>query len=393
MKHSKYNRSLLPLVVAIAAISCGSALAADEVSPVLKAAMQRDMGVNAQQMSQYLKTERVSQSQAAVAQRQLGAGYAGSWIERKADGSFVFVAATAGAKALAIPGVELRRVRYSLSRLQSSMSQLDGSAQRRVMGISKLYSGVHSWHVDPTSNSVVVTFSPGASEEAIDLVAASGADVATVRFVESVDKPSLLATIRGGILYGFSPGATLGCSVGIPARRGGIAGYATAGHCGSVGTRVYVGNSTLGSFTHSNFPGTDRAYVQVSTAHTVLPEITDHNGGVVPVRGSVEAAIGAAVCRSGYRTGYRCGSVTGKNVTVNYQEGTVRGLTQSSACAGKGDSGGAWITPAGQAQGVTSGGNVGADGTNCSLPSSQVRMYFDRLNPILSQYGLTLMTR
>lgn len=391
MQGSKLRRNLLSLAVAAVSVTAiGAATAADPVDHELKFAMQRDLGVMPGQLSQYLKVERTAEQQSGVAQRRFGAGYAGSWIERKADGSFGFVVATAGAQADAVPGAEVRRVRYSLRQLQDTMDQLDGNGQRRLLGISKAYNGVHSWYVDPQSNSVVVAVAPGASEEAVDLVASSGADASTVRFVESVGEPRTVANIIGGIEYTINNQFL--CSVGFSVTRGTTKGFATAGHCGSAGATVRIGGAVVGSFAQSNFPGTDRAWVQVGSTHTLLPYVSNYSGGNVIVRGSTEAATGAAVCRSGRTTGYRCGTITAKNVTVNYPQGTVRGLSQSNACVGGGDSGGSWITSAGQGQGVSSGGQIPQGSTNnCGVPQSQRVTFFERLNPILSQYGLTLV--
>ncbi|WP_157498918.1 S1 family peptidase [Lysobacter sp. Root604] len=401
MKGSKVGRSLLSLVVASAALS-GHAMAAEELDPGLKLAMQRDLGVAPHQLAQHQKAERLAEGQAQAMERKLGAGFAGSWIERRADGSFAAVAATSGAgKVLAAPGVEVRRVRHSLSALRSAMSSLDASAQRRIPGISKPMTGVHSWYVDPTTNSVVVSAAPDALDQAIDFVAASGADASTVRVVQSATVPRLAATIRGGIEYQMpTSGGTFLCSVGFPVTRGSVKGFATAGHCGGQGQTVRIGGATVGSFTQSHFPGNDRAWVTVGNSHTLVGQVTNYAGGYVSVRGSTEAAIGAAVCRSGRTTQYRCGTITAKNVTVNYQmdDGsilTVRGLSQGNACVGRGDSGGSWITTAGQGQGVSSGGELADDGTdsNCNISASQRVSWFERLNPILSQYGLTLVTQ
>ena len=63
---------------------------------------------------------------------------------------------------------------------------------------------------------------------------------------------------------------------------------------------------------------------------------------------------------------------------MNYPEGSVSGLTATDALCQPGDSGGAFISD-GQAQGVVSGGNT----ATC---------YFQPVNPILSAYGLSLVT-
>ncbi len=385
---------LLSLTTAAAAamLPVAALSASDAFDPALRAAIERDLGIAPAQASQYLRTERLAEQNEALARRQLGDAYAGSWIERRDDGSFVYVVAASGLSAakVALPGeIEVRNVRHSLKALEAAKSALDDMVLQSPKGVATLQ-GLHAWHVDPQSNSVVVSVAPDAMAKGIDLVARSRADAGTVRFETMVGRPELFATIRGGIEYVINNQYL--CSVGFPVMRGSTKGFATAGHCGNAGNSVRVANQNVGSFAQSNFPGNDRAWVQVGSAHTLQPWVSNWSGGNVVVRGSTEAATGASLCRSGRTTGYRCGTITAKNVTVNYAEGAVFGLTQSNACAGGGDSGGSWVTGAGQAQGVTSGGNRAAgSNSNCSLPASQRRTYFDRINPILSQYGLSLV--
>jgi hypothetical protein len=394
-RQRKLRRALLlSLTTAVAAslLPAATLSASETFDPALRAAIERDLGIAPSQASQYLRTERMAEENGALARRQLGDAYAGSWIERRDDGSFVYVVAASGLSATktALPGdIEVREVRHSLKALEATKAALDDMVQRSPKGAAALQ-GVHAWHVDPQSNSVVVAVAPDALAKGIDLVARSRADADVIRFETMVGQPELFATIRGGIEYVINNQYL--CSVGFSVTRGSTKGFATAGHCGRAGNSVRVGNENVGSFAQSNFPGNDRAWVQVGSAHTLRPWVSNWSGGNVVVRGSTEAATGASLCRSGRTTGYQCGTITAKNVTVNYAEGSVFGLTQSNACAGGGDSGGSWITGAGQAQGVTSGGNRAAgSNSNCSLPASQRRTYFDRINPILSQYGLSLV--
>lgn len=378
------------LAAAIAAPAAVSAAPASGIDPALKFAMQRDLGIFEGQIPQYLQTERIAAANEATLARQMGARYGGSWIERSADGSFKYVVATTAASAQRAPaGVELRQVRHSLQALDAAQARLDDLAQRAGDARSGLR-GVHAWYVDPKTNSLVVNVAPGAEARAIDFVARSGADADTVRFEEMIGEPKLAATIRGGIEYVIN--SSFLCSVGFSVTRSGTKGFATAGHCGDPGNSVSVSGQNVGTFATSDFPGRDRAWVQVGSSHTLQGLVSNYSGGNVAVRGSSEAATGASVCRSGRTTGYRCGTITAKNITVNYAEGAVYGLTQSNACVGGGDSGGSWITGAGQAQGVTSGGNLQAGtNNNCGLAASQRRTFFDRINPILSQYGLSLV--
>lgn len=377
-------------VAALAAMSSGAALAVEDADPGLKFAMQRDLGIFPGQLAQYLQTEKLARTQAAAIEREFGAQFAGSWIERKADGSFQVVAATSGArKSTTLGGVEVRNVRYSLKQLQSSMDQLDANANARVKGVSKPLSGVQSWYVDPRNNAVVVKVDEGATEAGVDFVALSGADSAQVRIEQSPGTLQTTANIIGGIEYSINN--TSLCSVGFSVTRGATKGFVTAGHCGAVNAVARIGGAQVGTFAARVFPGNDRAWVSLTSAQTLLPRVAN-GSSFVTVRGSTEAAVGAAVCRSGRTTGYQCGTITAKNVTANYAEGAVRGLTNANACMGRGDSGGSWITSAGQAQGVMSGGNVQANGNNCGIPAAQRTSLFERLQPILSQYGLSLVT-
>lgn len=378
------------VIAAATALSAGSAIAASDFDPQLKFAMQRDLGIFPGQIAQYLQTERIADAQDAAAKRAFGSRFAGSWIERKTDGTFQFVVATTGVgKLAATDSVEVRQVRHSLRDLEASKARLDDIRLQGV-GIWKPIDGIHSWHVDPITNSVVVGIAPGAEKDAIDFVAASSADASTIRFETMQGRPQLMVDIRGGIEYVIN-GQFL-CSVGFSVTRGSTKGFATAGHCGDPGNSVRISNQTVGSFQASSFPSNDRAWVSVRSSDTLRPWVNNYSGGNVIVRGSTEAATGASLCRSGRTTGYRCGTITAKNVTVNYAEGTVYGLTQSNACVGGGDSGGSWITGSGQGQGVTSGGNSQAGtNSNCGLPSSQRRTFYQRLTPILSAYGLTLV--
>ena len=246
--------------------------------------------------------------------------------------------------------------------------------------------------MDVPTNSVVVSIARGAQRAGIDFVAASGADVRAVRFETMGSAPRPLATVQGGSEYlSYHDGSYYYCSVGFSVTHSTGQGFATAGHCGSAGDGAYYlvsrrTASPIGSFAASVFPNADRAWVRVDNGHTLLPSVSGYGKGDVTVRGSTEAAIGAALCRSGRTTGWKCGVIEAKNVSVNYAEGTVNGMTRTNVCAEGGDSGGAFITSAGQGQGVLSGGNYSCKGNQAKLAKS----YYQPLNPLLSAYNLTL---
>lgn len=122
-----------------------------------------------------------------------------------------------------------------------------------------------------------------------------------------------------------------------------------------------------------------------SSAWSLSGTVNRYGGGDVAVKGSAEAPIGASVCRSGSTTGWHCGTITAKNQTVIYiNGGLVGGLTETTACAEPGDSGGSFITGTGQAQGMTSGGSG-----DCKEGGETL---FQPVKEALNAYGLTLVT-
>ncbi len=380
-------RRALAVTALAAAVFAAGAASADDRAPVLSDvvanAMKRDLGMNDAQLAQYFGAERAAFANEGRLAAQLGDRYAGSWLERDADGNFRFVAATTGT-ARAADGVEMRRHRYSLRQLEGAVADLD-----RVHAFSAKsgLTGVHAWGIDVPTNTLVVTVAPGYTLNAVDFVAKSGVDTDMVRFeVSTLEAPSTFVNVIGGNAYTSGGGR---CSIGFAATRSGAKGFATAGHCGGIGTSVGISGVTVGSVRAHYYPGGDMAWASVRSTDTLVGQVNRYNGTVQRVLGRTQAAIGASVCRSGSTTGWRCGTITRTGVSVNYGAGTVSGLTQSTACAGRGDSGGSWITGSGQAQGVTSGGQLPAgQNTNCSVASPVT--WFQPINPLISRFGLVL---
>lgn len=387
MSHRNSRRTVIALSLAAAVFAIGTASAGDRpvLSKVVADSMKRDLGLNDAQLAQYFTAERTAFLNEARLARQLGDRYAGGWLERGSDGNYRYVVASTGAvRGAKVAGVDVRNARYSLR-------QLDGAVERlnRVHALSNkaALQGVHAWGVDLRNNSVVVTVAPGYALNAIDFIAVSGIDAGMVRFETSqLEAPTPFVNVIGGIAYTSGGGR---CSIGFSATRGGAKGFATAGHCGGIGTSVGISGTTVGSVQAHYYPGGDMAWASVRSTDTLLGQVSKYDGTVQRVLGRTQAAVGAAVCRSGSTTGWRCGTIVSYNNSVNYGQGNVTGLTRSTACAGRGDSGGSWITGSGQAQGVTSGGQLPAgQNTNCSVASPVT--WFQPINPLISRFGLTL---
>jgi streptogrisin C len=260
-------------------------------------------------------------------------------------------------------GAEAAIIEYGLSELEA--------VQKRLAEAPVSY-------VDLAANRVVIEVADQAAGER--LVKAAGVDPAAVTVVVSAAQPELSRDLYGGDTY-YAGNSR--CTVGFTARKGSRPGFITAGHCGRVGTHVTAADRTpLGVFRDSVFPGRDMAWVEVGPEWTLRGAVRS-GSQIFPVRGSRQAPVGSAVCRTGSTTGWHCGTIQQHNVTVSYPQGTVSGLTRTSLCAEPGDSGGP-VLSGDQAQGIISGGSG-----NCRTGGST---FYQPVNPILHQYGLTLVT-
>ncbi|MEE1752457.1 S1 family peptidase [Streptomyces sp. SP18CS02] len=150
------------------------------------------------------------------------------------------------------------------------------------------------------------------------------------------------------------------CSAGFNVTDGRDNFVLTAGHCGPVGTSWFPdqrGLERFGTTVASSFPGADFSLIRYEDADAFdgTGRVDVGGGQAVAIVGAAEPFVGQEVFRSGSTTGLRSGKVTALNATVNYREGTVSGLIQTTVCAESGDSGGPLLAQ-GLALGVTSGG-------------------------------------
>jgi streptogrisin C len=342
---------------------------ADAASPQMLAAMQRDLGLSADQAKTRIARDDKASRTDVELRKALGPAYAGSWLTADATSLTVAVTTDAAAQRVRAAGAQARLVSRDAAQLDGVKASLDRSAAKAPAA------SIPGWYVDVATNTVVV-LAKGGTAAATAFVKASGVDAKAVRVVASTETPTTYYDVRGGDAYYMGGRCSIGFSV--------TGGFVTAGHCGTTGTATQgFNNVAQGTFRGSSFPGNDYAWVQTNSDWTPQPWVNNYSGGNVTVAGSTEAAVGASICRSGSTTGWRCGTVQAKNSTVNYPQGTVSGLTRTNACAEPGDSGGSWLSGQ-QAQGVTSGGSG-----NCSTGGTT---YFQPVNEILSVYGLTLRT-
>ncbi|WP_369264676.1 S1 family peptidase [Streptomyces sp. R35] len=272
---------------------------------------------------------------------------AGSWIA--SDGSpVVAVTDSAAAAEVKEAGARAKVVRHSMRDLKSATASL--SSAPRVPGTA--------WAVDYTKNEVVV--------QADSTVSASDWSRMT-QLADGIGDSVRMQRTQGAFttrLNGAQPIFSTGgrCSAGFNVTNGQSEFILTAGHCGPAGSVWFAdnrGTQQVGRTITTAFPGSDFSLVQYdngqqTTAGSNVVAIGGGNG--VRITGAADPTVGQRVFRSGSTSGLHDGKVTALNATVNYPEGTVTGLIETTVCAEPGDSGGPMFSE-GIALGVTSGGN------------------------------------
>ncbi|OXM62820.1 serine protease [Amycolatopsis vastitatis] len=349
------------------------------------AAMERDLHLGSAQAKALVDRELAAGRTERDLRAALGTRFGGAWLTAGAATLVVAVTDPALADRVRAAGAEPKVVKHSERDLATIKSTLD-KAPRPPSG------AVSGWYVDTVTNTVVVRAHPDAVAAAGEFVKAGGADPGVVRVSVSADTPRTVERaplgIYGGDRFTVPEGyCSLGFTVGNYVQH--LNGWITAGHCGRTGDAATMGYGATGTFRGSVFPGNDYAWVSHDNydfdyGPFGMPAVYNYQSDDgVRVEGLQEAPVGASICRSGFTSGWRCGTIQAKNETVNYLEGTVVGLTRTSACAEPGDSGGPYMS-GGQAQGVTSGGSG-----NCTFGGTT---FFQPLNPILRAYQLKLMS-
>lgn len=374
----------LTLVLGAAAAAPASARESTAVAPDVLAAVARDLGLTAAEAEQRLLAEQAAAEQDQRLAAELGDSYRGAWLDAAgelvvstSDPAEVDRIVAAGAQPRVATGADPQAALDALNaaaRPQKGIAEPSGART-----ITPVPASVGAWFVDEATNQVVVQTTDLAAGE--QFRARAGEHAAQVRVEQVAETPRPLANIVGGDAITAAAGGR--CSVGFSARSGSTTYVVTAGHCTEIGGNWNGSNGTLlGPVAGTSFPTNDYGIIRVSNTAGWTP--TSQVRGTSSVLGSTVAAIGASTCRSGSTTGYRCGTIQARNATVNYGGGdVVSGLTQTSACAQPGDSGGSYVAGR-QAQGVLSGGSG-----NCTFGGTT---YFQPLNEILGAYGLTLVT-
>ncbi|WAU83498.1 S1 family peptidase [Streptomyces sp. Qhu-G9] len=335
MRHARRNVQRIARFAAIGGLACGGLM----VSQAMASETSGDP-----------KTPN-AQTRAAETGRDLVAELgtsrtAGAWID--AEGRPV-VAVTDEKAAADVrgAGAVAKVVRYTMQDLKSATETLKDAP--KVAGTS--------WAMDYSANQVVVRADSTVS-------AAEWARMTAV--AEGIGKSVRMERTEGTFTPRLNGADSLfagsgRCSAGFNVTNGQSNFILTAGHCGPVGTTWFSdqqGSNLVGSTVSGSFPGGDFSLVAYSPGTTLegADIVAVGNGQGVRITGAADPAVGQKVFRSGSTTGLQSGEVTGLNATVNYPQGTVTGLIETTVCAEPGDSGGPMFAD-GVALGVTSGGS------------------------------------
>ncbi|WP_405016306.1 alpha-lytic protease prodomain-containing protein [Kitasatospora sp. NBC_00070] len=347
------NRRPAVLLAAVAMLVTGSALALPSAAVARATPVGEQAAAVAGALQQSLGEERS----------------AGSYL----DGSgrlVVTVTDRSAAEQVRATGAVAQLVARSGAQLAAATAELDRSAA--VPGTA--------WAVDPVTNQVLLSVDESVRGAELNRVTESAGRLGTAVRVEQVAGRFSTKLAGGDAIYGGG----YRCSLGFNVRSGSTYSFLTAGHCGNAVASWYTSQSQttkLGNTANSRFPGDDFAIVRYTDGSTPPSSVDLYDGTTRRITAASTPAVGATVSRSGSTTKVHSGKVTALNATVNYAEGSVRGLIRTTVCAEPGDSGGALFS-GNTAHGLTSGGSG-----NCSGGGTT---FFQPVVEALSAYGVSV---
>jgi hypothetical protein len=249
-------------------------------------------------------------------------------------------------------GAKARIVRNTTATLEAATDTLENTAA--IAGTS--------WAVDPISNQVVVgadSTVTGAKRAQLERAVADLGGKARIDEVAGTVKPEAIG--GDAIFMGSSR-----CSLAFNVLIGGLKHFLTAGHCTNIGDTFFAAagqSQRIGARVASSFPTNDFGLVRYDAGQNPAGAVSMKDGTSRDISHARNAVVGETLGLSGSTSGLQRGQVTGVNVTVNYAQGPVHGLIQTTICSAGGDSGGA-VFAGNAAIGIHSGSSGGCGGSN-----------------------------
>lgn len=381
---------------ASAAPAGGHSRKADDAA--VMAAIQRDLGLTPQQTAKLMRQQAEAIAADRALRASLGADFGGSWFDAESGRLIVSITKPDRAAEVAAKGAQARVAKHGQGHLSKIVTELDTLAGRstdrsrnaRNGKRSNELAGLVSWYADAKTDQVVVTAMRGTAAPA---AVAKHGDAVRVEYTDNAPQATTNYMDGGDQINGSS------CSAGFNLRNPWTGqGYLlTAGHCVLAGSSVSgQGGFIFGTTRQSYYPTYDDAIVSNDYAGYWIQgpwvDLNPSNGSYINITGWTDAPVGTYVCKSGIKTFLTCGYITAKLVTVTYWPGghVVYGVTQHSACAEPGDSGGAnfAVTSVYSAEGVSSGAVLHGPTQRCGQAVGQpnVSWYFPMANS-MPHYG------
>lgn len=380
-KHFSCYKAFTYLAVATGlALSFSRAAALDSMpalDPKAVTEIQKQLGLSEAETRARLHAEAHANNIHQPLQEFLGDAYAGAWFD--VDRMKLAVAYTEPRLRnwIKVAGAYPVLVKHNRSQLLNIQQQLLLEAQADPRWLA----GVSSWYIDDKTNSVVLEALPEDWDYIAGRLPNIGRANDVLRLKRSHKKPQLNSDIRGGE-------SANGCSVGFSV----VGGFVWAGHCGLTNDTVEnASGQVIGSIAYTTAPwgaGTyrDHGWVQTTSGWTPQPVVQGYSDGLLPVKGQKTPIQGMSVCRYGASSQAPfCGSIHSTANTIPITAtASIEGLSRVNIFSFPGDSGGPYLTAAGDGLGTHSASLYG--------PTDYPESYFEPLSHSLTAMGLTLLT-
>ncbi|MEV5687496.1 MULTISPECIES: S1 family peptidase [unclassified Streptomyces] len=305
----------------------------------------------------------------AALEQRLGAGSAGSYLDRRTGDLVVTVTTDRAAEQAGAAGATVRRVARSAAQLGAAMDTLE--AEAKITGTS--------WGVDPRTNQVAVEADQSVSARDLARLEAVADRLDGAVRITRVPGVFHREVLGGGAIYGGGSR----CSAAFNVTKGGARYFVTAGHCTNISANwsATSGGPVVGVREGTSFPTNDYGIVRYTDGSSPAGDVDLYNGGSQDISSAADAVVGQTLSKSGSTTKVTSGTVTAVNVTVNYGDGPVYNMVRTTACSAGGDSGGAHFAGS-VALGIHSGSS-GCTGTSGSAIHQPVK-------EALAAYGVTV---
>lgn len=326
-----------------------------DVAEAAVSSITEERGVTEVAAERILSTQDASAAALSELTGQLGGRAAGGYLDAHGQ-PVVNVLDQAAAGKVRAAGAAAKIVDHSAAELAKARAALEA-----VPTVTHTAIGA-----DPMTNQMVLTIA-----DAADDTAAARLVSTAQRFGDVVRVQHLAGEMRSAIYNGEAiTGGGSRCSAGFNANRDGQNYIVDAGHCTGA-----VSDWNVGPSVEASFPGNDYGLIRNDTG-SAPGEVTLWDGSTQAITSAADATVGQEVCKSGSTTNLTCGTVQAVGVTVNYAEGSVHDLVQTTAEVGAGDSGGCLFAGS-TGLGITSGAGGGSS-------------YFQPVTEALDAYGVSL---